>query len=541
MKRAFVISLLVLFAFLFGCTLPSLGGNAKPPPAANAVNISAPPAHDAQENGSAKKNASLVELPASPPEWSADYSLKTLPESANPYNFSGAIVYVKGDKWRLDYSFSQNSLQRMANITGLRLYRLAGNVFICIEADGGWKCFYSKTDTEFMQLMETIADELKNSTSWKELFQLERAEKRKIAGADAECFYVEDWLGARTKECFSPEGVVLYMRSLEAIKNFGTIEMEYQANSYRTDVEDAAFNLPAAVANDSAGGGEEAPPSDFVPRNVSDRIGDGQFRLKKQDYSALRIYVLDAGQADSILVTKGDFAVLIDAGSNVSDYIKKLGIKRLNIVVASRDYAGAIGGLSGILDDFPVDEFWDNGVPAASAEYAALLAKVEEKKITVKHPEAGESFAFSGVRFTALNPQKQRLYGSPESDAIVLKVSMGDFCMLLLNPTVQERERALMGAGESLRCGVITYFMHGEGRPDPSLLISSTSPQYAIISVGQNNSLGLPSATTLTRLQLAGVRVLRTDTSGTIRVTYDGFSPYEIAVDKSGSGSFTPA
>jgi len=141
----------------------------------------------------------------------------------------------------------------------------------------------------------------------------------------------------------------------------------------------------------------------------------------------------------------------------------------------------------------------------------------------------GDKLQISGVEFTVLNPPKQRLMGNPDTDAIVLKVSMGRFCTLFLNPTVQERENAILSSGESLKCEVATYFKHGEGRPEPSVLMNNVEPKDVIISVG-TNGLGLPKATTLARLiNISNIRVWRTDERGTIRITNDGFSPYEIA------------
>ena len=276
---------------------------------------------------------------------------------------------------------------------------------------------------------------------------------------------------------------------------------------------------------------EPNPYANLTPRNISDKIGDGQFRIPNPIADPLKIYVLSAGYADAILVSKGAFFMLVDEGNpDILPYIKKLGVKRLNVLVATRDYSGAIAGMPDLLDSFPVDEFWENGVPASSPEYADLLARVNDNGITVKHPEAGDTLSLGGMEILVLNPQKQRLHSNPDTDAIVLRISAGDFCMLFLNPTVQERENALISTGESLQCDVITYFKHGEGRPEPSVLLARSPPKDVIISVGPNSD-DLPSPTTLTRLTglgASGMRVWRTDVNGTVRILYEPFKQYEI-------------
>lgn len=268
-------------------------------------------------------------------------------------------------------------------------------------------------------------------------------------------------------------------------------------------------------------GGTEAEILPEVPRNVSGSITDGEFAIRKNYATPLKVYVISDGQADAVLVNKGEFNMLVDAGSfaQVDAFLKKMGIKRLNVVVATRDYGGAIGGIPSLLDSYRVDELWDNGAAQKGTAYYSLLEKAGEKKVLLKGPEALESMEVNGLNVTVLNPQLQRSLSNPDNDAIVLKLSAGSFCMLLLNPTVQERENVLISTGEPLRCDVITYYKHGDGRPEPSLLISNyAKPKDAIISVGMNNSVGLPSNTTLTRLALQSVKVWRTDQNGTVLV-----------------------
>ena len=47
-------------------------------------------------------------------------------------------------------------------------------------------------------------------------------------------------------------------------------------------------------------------------------------------------------------------------------------------------------------------------------------------------------------------------------------------------------------------------------------------PEYAVISVGRNNSYGHPHAEVLRRLETVGAKVFRTDLTGTIIFRSDG-------------------
>ena len=288
--------------------------------------------------------------------------------------------------------------------------------------------------------------------------------------------------------------------------------------------------LPQQNGTDANQSNSTAEP-EMVQRNASDKIYEGQFDLEDQSAEPLKIHFINAGYADSVLITKGEFSMLVDNGnaSLVNPYLAGIGVKKLDVLVATRDYSGAIGGMFDMLDGVDVGEFWDNGAKQSSPEYALLLEKLSLKAAAIKHPQAGDRMNVSGLGITVLNPQKERLYGNPDTDAIVLKVSNGKFCALLLNPTVQERENAIISAAgeESLRCDVMTYFKHGEGRAEASVLVDKVSARDVVISVGPNGD-GLPSQTALTRLGIGKVRIWRTDVDGTVVLTNYGLREYDM-------------
>lgn len=273
-----------------------------------------------------------------------------------------------------------------------------------------------------------------------------------------------------------------------------------------------------------------------IPRNVSDNISDGEFDILDFRLEPLKVKVLNCGNGDCVFVNKGLFYMLVDAGEAqpVIDEMDSRGIDRLNVVVATRDDPLAIRGISSIINSYTVDEFWYNGIDTGSAEWKSLLSLVKERGIAVKRPVVGDRMDVSGLGITVLNPQKQKMLSNPDNDAIVLKLSNKNFCMVLLNPTVQERENALITGSESLKCPVVTYYRQGMGRPDPSLLLKFyIQPKNAIISVGTGIA-GLPSNTTLTRLAGDGVAVWRTDTQGAISVVSDLTGEYVISANATG-------
>ena len=66
---------------------------------------------------------------------------------------------------------------------------------------------------------------------------------------------------------------------------------------------------------------------------------------------------------------------------------------------------------------------------------------------------------------------------------------------------------------------VLKVAHHGSKNSTPEKLLQITSPQYAVISVGENNSYGHPHKETLNRLEVTGSKLLRTDELGAIILT----------------------
>lgn len=261
-------------------------------------------------------------------------------------------------------------------------------------------------------------------------------------------------------------------------------------------------------------------------------ITNGTFGLVKTPDATLNVYVIDVGFGNAVLVNKGTFNMLIDAGpasqgASVASFVSSHGIDALNVVVATHDDINSVGGVPAVLSAMPAQEIWMNNVSYNSTQYDAIWAKIRENAIAVKYPVAKQWIRVNGLNVSVMNPQQQRLQGSSESDAIILRLEYGDFCMVLLDPTVHEIEPALLSSNVPVgKCQVVQYFNRGEGRGGlygSSALVEGrmNALKDVIISVGPSQ-FDLPSQTTLDRLAIHGWNIYRTDTGGTITITSDG-------------------
>jgi competence protein ComEC len=71
---------------------------------------------------------------------------------------------------------------------------------------------------------------------------------------------------------------------------------------------------------------------------------------------------------------------------------------------------------------------------------------------------------------------------------------------------------------------VLKVAHHGSDDAGLDRLLDRTAPRLAVISVGEDNAYGHPTAATLATLAAHGIRLLRTDIDGTIVLDVRGGS-----------------
>jgi competence protein ComEC len=126
-----------------------------------------------------------------------------------------------------------------------------------------------------------------------------------------------------------------------------------------------------------------------------------------------------------------------------------------------------------------------------------------------------------GVSMEVLAPRPV-IYDSLDETSLVVRLRWREATFLFSGDLEAGGVMRLHHAGWPLGCTVLKVPHHGsEGAVTEELLAAATA-QLAVISVGADNRFGHPGEGTLACLEQAGVRALRTDVHGTVKVTTDG-------------------
>lgn len=238
----------------------------------------------------------------------------------------------------------------------------------------------------------------------------------------------------------------------------------------------------------------------------------------------LEICFVDVGQADAALVLCDGQSMLIDGGnaadsSKMYSLLKKRGITRLDYVIGTHAHEDHLGGLAGALHFAQAKTVYCPVTSDDSKAFQNLNKAAQKQGISITVPEKGDTFALGGAdcRILAVNT------GPDTNDtSIVLRITYGDTSFLFTGDAERETEQAIISSGGEIQSTVLKVAHHGSETSTGYVWLREVKPQYAVISVGRDNSYGHPTDDVLSRLRDAEVTTFRTDLQGDISCISDG-------------------
>ncbi|HYD97076.1 MAG TPA: DNA internalization-related competence protein ComEC/Rec2 [Noviherbaspirillum sp.] len=238
------------------------------------------------------------------------------------------------------------------------------------------------------------------------------------------------------------------------------------------------------------------------------------------------VTAFDVGQGTAVLVETPRRRLLYDTGPAYSPdsdggnrvilpYLKARGITRLDALVVSHGDADHSGGALSILDEIGVD-----AVYSSLPQHHAIVGKAREHT----RCEAGQSWDWDGMSFEMLHPSADsydRLKLKPNARSCTLKISAGSRSILLPGDIEAPEEAALLdGKLSQLHASVLLAPHHGSGTSSTPAFLRAVQPEVAVFQVGYRNRYHHPKAEVFDRYGEFGIRRLRTDDSGAIRLHF---------------------
>ncbi|HEX3011396.1 MAG TPA: MBL fold metallo-hydrolase, partial [Syntrophomonadaceae bacterium] len=165
-----------------------------------------------------------------------------------------------------------------------------------------------------------------------------------------------------------------------------------------------------------------------------------------------------------------------------------------------------------------------------SKSFDDLLTALENKNLKINTARAGITLPLASVNAYFLAPVKD-YYEDLNNYSAVIKIVCGNKVFLFMGDAEKEAEDDMLAAGTDLKADVLKVGHHGSDSGTSTAFLNLVQPQYAIISVGEDNPYGHPHQETLNRLQECGSQIMRTDLNGTIVIHTDG-NKLDIVIEK---------
>lgn len=257
-----------------------------------------------------------------------------------------------------------------------------------------------------------------------------------------------------------------------------------------------------------------------------------------QKPALLEVIFFDVGQGDAIFIqTPKRNQILIDGGpdTKILEKLAKeipLWDRSIDLVILTHPEKDHLSGLIEVLNRYQVKNILWTGVKRDTSEFKEWEKLIKKEKARVFTAKAGQEISDCRpprenfcIKLSILYPFEdlggQQLKDS-NNTSVVAKLSFGENKFLFTGDIYKKAEKELIAKGMEITANVLKVGHHGSKTSSGEEFIVEVSPKISVVSLGKNNSYNHPHPETLEVLSNYGIKVLRTDQLGDIKIISDG-------------------
>jgi len=246
----------------------------------------------------------------------------------------------------------------------------------------------------------------------------------------------------------------------------------------------------------------------------------------------LTISMLDVGQGDAVLLqaATGQTA-LYDGGprsGRVLEILQQMGVKQIDLVVASHPHEDHIGGLVDVITYYEPQFVIDNTSAHPTQTYERYLDAIESAGTQLLDPTA-RTIRLGEATLRVVPPPLDEEFEANDT-SVGLLVEMADFSMSLFGDAERHQWAWLLehqaDALEPVNVHKASH--HGSRNGDTAEGIAALQPEIVLIGLSVNNRYGHPHPEALALYEDVDASIYRTDLHGTIRVEVDEEGRYRV-------------
>lgn len=259
--------------------------------------------------------------------------------------------------------------------------------------------------------------------------------------------------------------------------------------------------------------------------------------LKKDHYIEWVTFDIGQGLAQALIYqdTSGQKqAIFYDTGASwgegsqrnsmanleVLPYLKRNNIQ-IKAIFISHDDNDHSGGVAELLAEYPKAQLFSSG-------QTAYAQRISEPCV------AGREWLFDSIKLTAIFPE-QITKRAENQHSCTLLVEIDRLKLLFTGDAGVEQERIfspIIGKIDFLQVG-----HHGSKTSTGEILVATTKPNIAVISVGRWNAWKMPNKNVVERLEKHGVQILDTSKVGMVKIIFEE-GKYQIKTSRTRSSAW---
>lgn len=238
----------------------------------------------------------------------------------------------------------------------------------------------------------------------------------------------------------------------------------------------------------------------------------------------MKVHYIEVGQGDSELIQVDGKNILIDAGTSdkkALNYLKSIGIKTLDYVIATHPHEDHIGSMDDVINTFNIGTFYAPKVTHTTKNFENMVNALKNKNLKMTVSKVGDTLTIGNATLTFLAPNSEK-YEDLNNYSIVCKLKYGNNSFLFDGDAEALSEGEILAKQFDVKADVLKVGHHGSTSSTSQDFLNKVNPKYAIISDEKNNDYGHPHKQILDKLNAKGIKIFRTDLNGTIIATSNG-------------------
>lgn len=239
-----------------------------------------------------------------------------------------------------------------------------------------------------------------------------------------------------------------------------------------------------------------------------------------------------AGESTVITFPDG-IIMVVDAGGSpcgpqVANYLKAMGIKEIDIFIASHMHNDHIGGFPYLASEFPIGHVYMNRTRnIQSSDYRNFMAAIIANEIPFSYIAEGDQLsAGAEVEIEVYNPPLDYPEECPanmeshpfhNNSSIMIRISYGNSSMLLAGDIHKEAEKRIINTyGDLIQSDIVKANHHGHATSNINEWISTVDAKIVVMMYES-----VPDISVYRRYKNNGASTYATAVDGCIKVTTD--------------------